>query len=1745
FFSTLKTGTVCALPIIVPPVLPYIKAGQQTPGSGGYSGNPGTGCGVGSSGYFDGSRAVYSYTPPAGTTSINISLVVMPQFADKTGVFVYNSCADFGVNCVAGNTDSSSQQKDILNLPVTPGITYYIVAGSKTTSFTDYSIAITKGTCTSNIEASFGVQTDCNNPSASFYSKVNVSNMGGTTSLELTPIIGGVVQTAQKQVVNALGQYTFGPFASFQKLQMLVQSPQNTNCYILSDILTKPIGCPPTNDNCANPIILSTNVSGLCNPVSGSVIASTTSAEFNNCPGSGNGDVWFEFTAAATDHLINIGGLSNSKLDLNHAVYEGDTCGTLTQLYCESSNQSVATNLIVGRAYKIRVFIENSDEYAGTFNICTSAFPYTCMDDNPLSDTVKGLFINLLNHLLSVDTPLPNSVNGYNCPELIALAPYITQPNPKIYSFSRSNGQMSFSFSGGTNVSLSGIPVGESITNIKFFSYLGSATTASMSVIYGNGDIVNAGNTSKLIEFCPENESCNSVVGNIRINPGMSCMLTGQPHGFALDTDATNITAYSWVFYDYNENIVGTSSLQNPVMTFADSDTYSVELKITTNDGCHTNIKKIFAVVEDCTGFCTENNPQTVVVKNLYIDLVNYLLATYGSGGNVATITTGFNCPQLVALAPYLNDTNPLIYNLSYTSSTKLLKFSFANHGTSAYDVSVINNGPVSDIEILEFSSATTPFNATTLYVNGIVVKSSVMHVNFCPGICAPLTGTVNLDSGISCTLVNKPTLFNFQTTSSTVVSYAWTFYAANSTTTVLTTSALPQPSYSYTTTGNYQIKLIATYGSGCTSTFWKSITVSNTCTTCTETNPKSADVKLLYLNLINHLMATGGVNVSNPYNCSQLEALSPYITDNNPQIWNLTFTGGVLKFSFNNHGTDFDVSVPNTAQISDINLINYSSNITPQTFSTTYANGTVSSLHSIKHIDFCPSTECVLLFGEIKLDQGLSCIPLNVQQEFHLQADKVNVTNYLWTFYNQSGNIYTTNTDADPVMTYNVVGNYLVKLVVTENTGCVSTFYKTITVSATCGTSCTEISEESGNVKDLYIALLNHLLKKSSIPNGYTCLELSMLSSYITDMNPAIYNAVWNGQVLSFSFSPGDAQPDVVIGKYGTIGDVNLFNYSTSTVNCSPIVTYTNGTVSKTHTVKHISFCPPTNVCESHVAFVIDESASIDSSEAEKIKFQLRKFIEQQLAFGTTTTISFIGMSDSDTDTRTDHVQSRVTLDTKQDFDNWISNYKSNYTPVREAMGISANSDYWASGLRRALETETDIIIMITDGSQTSDVSELKELVNQANRDSHLYVYGIGEGYYIDGNSYYGQSIFISDMETTGQWPSTATYPAGQQLITYDTTQAHTGNNSLKIHNAGASTEVYVYSNSVVDINNNQPREYTYSAWVKSETAQAELWLTMKTETEPGFYTYSTSVNSIVKNGWQYIEGKYIVPANIKKLSIRLDCNGSVPADVWFDDIKITEKVLSNPNGSQPISEVTSSLMSSLQFLMGLPSTQFPVSGQVDILSSSYYAYSDFTHLENEITYFSDRLAYSRIGCGGAVTPKDLCDDCETFQPYPTSDQAPITYWMSAWVMEEQNIQVKKYTNAIIHLIFEDENEKVIVDMPFLPSGDIIDGWQRIAAKFEIPADTSIMRIELENASQGIPVYFDDIRLHPLNGSMKSFVYDPETFRLVAEHDSNNYATFYEYDKEGGLVRIKKETSKGVKTIQESRSGSIIQSGN
>jgi hypothetical protein len=145
-----------------------------------------------------------------------------------------------------------------------------------------------------------------------------------------------------------------------------------------------------------------------------------------------------------------------------------------------------------------------------------------------------------------------------------------------------------------------------------------------------------------------------------------------------------------------------------------------------------------------------------------------------------------------------------------------------------------------------------------------------------------------------------------------------------------------------------------------------------------------------------------------------------------------------------------------------------------------------------------------------------------------------------------------------------------------------------------------------------------------------------------------------------------------------------------------------------------------------------------------------------------------------------------------------------------------------------------------------------------------------------------------------------------------------------------------------------------------------------------------------------------------------------------------------------------------------------------------------------------------------------------------------------SAWVREScgniaTGVPCKKYTysNNQVHLVYRSGVDSILA---LNPTGPIIDGWQRYEAVFTVPTGINQLILRLLNTGTE-RMYFDDIRIHPFNANVRSYVYHPVNLRLTSELDENNYARFYEYDEEGVLVRTKVETREGIKTVSETRS--------
>jgi hypothetical protein len=185
-----------------------------------------------------------------------------------------------------------------------------------------------------------------------------------------------------------------------------------------------------------------------------------------------------------------------------------------------------------------------------------------------------------------------------------------------------------------------------------------------------------------------------------------------------------------------------------------------------------------------------------------------------------------------------------------------------------------------------------------------------------------------------------------------------------------------------------------------------------------------------------------------------------------------------------------------------------------------------------------------------------------------------------------------------------------------------------------------------------------------------------------------------------------------------------------------------------------------------AHVAIVVDESASIDSTEAVEIRAGLQDFVDDELDSGLV--ISFIGMSDADTDERNDHILAQpVTSSTKSAFDGWITGYRDRVIPGGQSG--TGGEDFWASGLEEATELTTvpRIVFIVTDGSSGSKSLTTSYVADLESRGSHVFVYGISTGDYWDQGA--GTPLGPSLAGVLAANPVEASAPDGSDLLTTD----------------------------------------------------------------------------------------------------------------------------------------------------------------------------------------------------------------------------------------------------------------------------------------------------------------------------------------------------------------------------------------
>jgi len=211
--------------------------------------------------------------------------------------------------------------------------------------------------------------------------------------------------------------------------------------------------------------------------------------------------------------------------------------------------------------------------------------------------------------------------------------------------------------------------------------------------------------------------------------------------------------------------------------------------------------------------------------------------------------------------------------------------------------------------------------------------------------------------------------------------------------------------------------------------------------------------------------------------------------------------------------------------------------------------------------------------------------------------------------------------------------------------------------------------------------------------------------------------------------------------------------------------------------------------------------------------------------------------------------------------------------------------------------------------------------------------------------------------------------------------------------------------------------------------------------------------------------------------------------------------------NGSTNLSaNITSALVHSGNYSLNLTTTGIALTTKVHDLKTKEPA--GFTYLTTNST-------------GEFITKTGADIYPVGFQPAPGKK-----YVFSAWVKDNQPESTSPGITVSV-------NGATIT----LTKKAVVEKWKQVEGIIDLPANTNNTTFTMQVKAISGTVNFDDMRIHPFDAHMKSYAYDEKTLRLMAEMDENNFATFYEYDDEGSLARVKKETERGIMTIKESRS--------
>ncbi|MEP6645659.1 MAG: PKD domain-containing protein [Saprospiraceae bacterium] len=529
------------------------------------------------------------------------------------------------------------------------------------------------------------------------------------------------------------------------------------------------------------------------------------------------------------------------------------------------------------------------------------------------------------------------------------------------------------------------------------------------------------------------------------------------------DQSQNNPTSWLWTFPGGSP---GTSTSQNPTVTYSTSGAYNVTLKATNAQGNNTLTKTNYINVGDdpVANFNYTQNGLSVSFHNLSTGATSYSW-NFGDG-NTSTQTNpthvydedGVYNVKLTAFSDCGND--------MITISVPVVTLPFANfranitEGCDPIEIEFTNLSSSNSTSFhWEFPGGSPPtstafeptvvyeipgtFNVTLTVVNGAGddVLTKTNYITVFPEPTSAFTSAVN---GFQVT---------FNSTGSVGDNYMWNFGDGQ-------TSTIHNPTHVYTAGGNYTVTL----------------TVSNLCGSVVHTSAVSiagapvagfsSDVESGCAPFVVHYFNQSMGNVTfiswifqggSPATSNQP---NPIVTYNTPGTYDVTLTvsntAGSDDLFMNNYITVYDETISNFSFTTIGNLAEFDNLSAFSTGSTwDFGDGNTSTATNPSHIYNADGTYTVTLIstgncGSDTITHVVTIItPPNANFSFHQNGDcapvtvqytnlsSPNTTSVNWTFY---GGTPATSTQLNPLVTYTTPGTYDTRLIAHSANG-VDTF--------------------------------------------------------------------------------------------------------------------------------------------------------------------------------------------------------------------------------------------------------------------------------------------------------------------------------------------------------------------------------------------------------------------------------------------------------------------------------------------------------------------------------------------------------------------------------------------------------------------------------------------------------------------------------------------------------------------------------